>query len=125
MVLNKRVEFEVSELLANARETVTKLENTTTKMHDIIANDAPPVQTRATPRERRGVISPIAKLNTALLGCIVVMFSFVSISFYYFVKDMHTDVSALIAQVDTLNNKIIAKPPLAEQTTLPSHNSTK
>lgn len=144
MVLNKRTETEVSELLANARETVARLENTTTKMHEII-NEDNSVRTRSPTANRiqhkRSGSTFVTKIIAFLLAWIVVLCSFLSISFYYFAQTIHESVHDLSKQVVDIQ-KVVAKPielppvvvtwpagnlppPTDGVATLPSRNSAR
>ena len=144
MVLNKRTETEVSELLANARDTVARLENTTTKMHEII-NEDNSVRTRSPTANRtqhkRSGSTFVTKIIAFLLAWVVVLCSFLSISFYYFTQNIHNSVHDLSKQVVDIH-KVIEKPlelppvvvtwpagnlppPTDGVATLPSRNSTR
>lgn len=117
--LYKKSDSDLVNLLANARATVDKLENTTIKMHDII-NDSPE-KTRQVPnadREKRWVYDSFAiRLIAFMLVWVVVLFSFIAISFFYFTTDMHKDVEKLIARVEVIQ-QTVEKQPSKEATAL-------
>jgi hypothetical protein len=144
MVLNKRVEFEVSELLANARETVAKLENTTAKMQDIISEDTIQTRSPTATRDRRSSVF-VNKLIAFLLVWVVGICSFLSISFYYFTQHIHDSVEVLTKQVVDIQKAVATPvaatpvappqvivtwpagnlPPPTDSVSQPSHSSTK
>jgi hypothetical protein len=97
-------------LLTHAREAVSKLETTTTKMHEII-NEEAPVKTRSPyHHDRRGNSNSTAtNIIAFLLAWVVVLCSFLSISFYYFTQHIHESVDILTKQVVDIQ-KVVAKP---------------
>lgn len=139
MVLNKRVEVEVSELLANARETVAKLEHTTAKMQDIINEDTIQPRSPNTSRDRRSSATA-TKIIAFLLAWVVVICSFLSISVYYFTQHIHQSVDVLTKQVIDIQRVVATPisppqvivtwpagnlPPPTDPVIQPSHSSTK